>query len=156
MSSSRYSSQAHLRDNRTQLFSNVGNYSSAQIINGSSGAGSSRNGSPNSYMSATPNSKGQYSDAVLSQLESQNDDHIEGLTAKVKILKDVASKIGDEVRDSNKLIETMEENFESARVKLKGTFTRMLRMAERSGVGWRAWLLLFAFISLIFFFVWWR
>lgn len=104
-------------------------------------------------MHATPNSKGQYSDTVISQLESQNDEHLEGLSAKVKILKDVACKIGDEVRDSNKLINTMEDSFESARVQLKGTFHRMLRMAERSGVGWRAWLMLFAFIAFCFFIV---
>ena len=34
-------------------------------------------------------SRGQYSDAVLSELESQNDDQVEGMSAKVKMLKDV-------------------------------------------------------------------
>lgn len=33
--------------------------------------------------------RGQYSDAVLSSLESQNDSEIAGITAKVKMLKDV-------------------------------------------------------------------
>lgn len=33
--------------------------------------------------------RGQYSDAVLSELESQNDGHLEGMSAKVKMLKDV-------------------------------------------------------------------
>ena len=33
--------------------------------------------------------RGHYSDAVLSSLESQNDTEIEGITAKVKMLKDV-------------------------------------------------------------------
>ena len=33
--------------------------------------------------------RGQYSDAVLSELESQNDTHLEGMSAKVKMLKDV-------------------------------------------------------------------
>ena len=33
--------------------------------------------------------RGQYSDAVLSELESQNDNHLEGMSAKVKMLKDV-------------------------------------------------------------------
>lgn len=92
----------------------------------------------------------------MDQLESQNDAQIEGLSAKVKMLKEITVKIGDEVRDSNKLLSGMEDNFEQARIKLKGTFTRMIRMAERSGVGWRAWLGLFAFIFLIFFYVWWR
>ena len=33
--------------------------------------------------------RGQYSDAVLSELESQNDSELEGMSAKVKMLKDV-------------------------------------------------------------------
>lgn len=41
------------------------------------------------YRTATPNSRGQYSDAVLSELESQNDDEIGVLTGKVRMLKDV-------------------------------------------------------------------
>lgn len=39
--------------------------------------------------SATPNSRGQYSSAVLDELESQNDEHVGMLTSKVKMLKDV-------------------------------------------------------------------
>jgi len=35
--------------------------------------------------------RGQYSDAVLSELENQNDQNIEGISAKVKMLKDVRS-----------------------------------------------------------------
>lgn len=35
--------------------------------------------------------RGQYSDAVLSELENQNDQHLEGISAKVKMLKDVRS-----------------------------------------------------------------
>ncbi|KAF7982082.1 hypothetical protein HWV62_30390 [Athelia sp. TMB] len=33
-------------------------------------------------------------------LEGQNDEHLEGLSAKVKLLKDITSAIGNEVRDS--------------------------------------------------------
>lgn len=63
----------------------------------------------NAFRGATPNSKyvcpagmalqtgvitcvwdrGQYSDAVLSSLESQNDSEVEGISAKVKMLKNV-------------------------------------------------------------------
>ncbi len=35
--------------------------------------------------------RGHYSDAVLSSLESQNDAEVEGITAKVKMLKDVSN-----------------------------------------------------------------
>ena len=33
--------------------------------------------------------RGQYSDAVLSELENQNDKELEGISGKVKMLKDV-------------------------------------------------------------------
>ena len=33
--------------------------------------------------------RGQYSDAVLNELESQNDAQIEGILGKVRVLKDV-------------------------------------------------------------------
>lgn len=33
--------------------------------------------------------RGQYSDAVLSELENQNEQHLEGISAKVRMLKDV-------------------------------------------------------------------
>ena len=51
---------------------------------GGGGAGAAQ------FRSATPNSRGQYSDAVLSELESQNDDQLSGMNAKVKMLKDVS------------------------------------------------------------------
>ena len=42
-----------------------------------------------SYRSATPNRKGQYSASVLEELESQNDEQVAGLSAKVRMLRDV-------------------------------------------------------------------
>jgi hypothetical protein len=41
------------------------------------------------FRTATPNSRGQYSDAVLNELESQNDGQVEGILGKVRMLKDV-------------------------------------------------------------------
>jgi len=38
-------------------------------------------------------SRGQYSDAVLNELESQNDGQVEGIMGKVRQLKDVCSSI---------------------------------------------------------------
>ena len=34
--------------------------------------------------------RGQYSDAVLNELESQNDQQVEGIMGKVRLLKDVS------------------------------------------------------------------
>ncbi|MCJ1382576.1 protein transport protein bet1 [Xylographa soralifera] len=98
--------------------------------------------------------RGQYSDAVLSELESQNDDQVEGMSAKVKMLKDITIAIGDEIRDSSKLADKMNDSFDNTRVRLKGTMNRMLRMAERTGVGWKVWLGFFAAVIFLFWYVW--
>ena len=45
------------------------------------------------FRPATPNRKGQYSDAVLNQLESQNESQVEGIMGKVKVLKEVCSYV---------------------------------------------------------------
>jgi blocked-early-in-transport protein 1 len=106
------------------------------------------------YRAATPNSRGHYSDAVLSGLESQNDNEVEGITAKVKALKELTVAIGDEIRSSSSLAESMNEAFDSTRVRLRGTMNRMLLMAERTGVSWRVWLLFFLAVFLLFSYVW--
>lgn len=124
--------------------------------------------------------RGQYSDAVLSELEGQNDVQLEGMSAKVKMLKDVSPlspspalpprppfpatnppshqqitlAIGDEIRDSSKLTDTMNDSFDNTRVRLRGTMNRMLRMAQKTGVGWRIWLGFFAAVGVVFWWVW--
>ncbi|KAI2632017.1 hypothetical protein GGR54DRAFT_581853 [Hypoxylon sp. NC1633] len=107
-----------------------------------------------SYRPATPNSRGQYSDAVLNELESQNDQQVEGILGKVKILKDMTVAIGDEIRESSALAEKMNDTFDSTRLRLRGTMNRMLLMAERTGVGWKVWLGFFAAVIFIFLYVW--
>ncbi len=62
--------------------------------------------------------------------------------------------IGDEIRESSALAEKMNNSFDSTRVRLRGTMNRMLIMAERTGVGWRVWLLFFAAVAMLFFYVW--
>jgi len=107
-----------------------------------------------SFRPATPNSKGHYSDAVLSSLESQNDTEIEGITAKVKMLKDITVAIGSEIRQSSALADDLNNSFDNTRVRLRGTMNRMLRMAARTGVGWRVWLLFFVVVFFLFAYVW--
>jgi len=114
------------------------------------------NGSAQShgFRPATPNAKGQYSDAVLSELESQNDEQVQGMIGKVLRLKDLTMQIGDEIRDSTALAEKMNEGFEGTSRRLKGTMKRMLRMAEKTGIGWKVWLGFFAAVILLFWWVW--
>jgi blocked-early-in-transport protein 1 len=111
---------------------------------------------------------------VLNELESQNDGQVEGIMGKVKMLKDVSClrilaktlvqnisdglqmtiAIGDEIRESSALAEKMNDSFDGTRVRLRGTMNRMLLMAERTGVGWKAWLLFFVAVGFLFFYVW--
>ncbi|CAF9933516.1 MAG: protein transport protein bet1 [Heterodermia speciosa] len=179
MASSRFgSSSLHQRDARSTLFdsydrnrpsshSPAGRQGYSYNAGGGSNSypGSSSNGGLNAngnapggggggFRPATPNSRGQYSDAVLSELENQNEAQLEGMSAKVKMLKDITSAIGVEIRDSSKLAETMNEGFDTTRLRLKGTMNRMLRMAEKTGVGWKVWVLFFLAVWGVFAWVW--
>ena len=48
----------------------------------------------------------------------------------------------------------LENSFDNTRVRIRGNMTRMLRMAERTGVGWRVWLGFFVAVFLLFTYVW--
>lgn len=62
--------------------------------------------------------------------------------------------IGDEIRESSALAEKMNDSFDSTRVRLRGTMNRMLLMAQRTGVGWKVWLMFFAAVFMLFVYVW--
>jgi len=91
---------------------------------------------------------------VLEELESQNDEQFNGLRGKVKMMKEMSEAIGVEIRESSTLIENMNNSFESTRVKLKGTMNRMMIMAQRSGIGWKVWLMFFMLVFFLFTYVW--
>lgn len=106
------------------------------------------------HCNGTEKIRGQYSDAVLSALEDQNDSALEGMSAKVRMLKDITLSIGDEIRSSSSLADSMNDSFDNTRLRLRGTMNRMLRMAEKTGVGWRVWVLFFLAVWAIFAYVW--
>ncbi|KAL1997146.1 hypothetical protein VTN49DRAFT_8011 [Thermomyces lanuginosus] len=106
---------------------------------------------------ATPgsNSRVQYTESVLSGLEEGGQsEEVEGIFKKVGMLKELAQDMSREIQDSSNLISTLNDTFDTTRVRLRGTMNRMLRMAERSGVGWRVWLGFFAVVFLLFVYVW--
>ncbi|TKA83075.1 hypothetical protein B0A55_00937 [Friedmanniomyces simplex] len=103
---------------------------------GNGDVGSRRSGD-GGFRPATPNRKGQYSDAVIDELESQNDEQVSEMSKKVRMLKDITVAIGSEIRDSTAFTEKMNDQFEGTQNRLRGTMNRMLRMAERTGIGWR-------------------
>ena len=62
--------------------------------------------------------------------------------------------IGTEIRTSSSLADSMNDSFDNTRVRLRGTMNRMLRMAEKTGVGWKVWVGFFVAVWLIFVYVW--
>lgn len=73
---------------------------------------------------------------------------------KIKALKVLSMKMGDEIRGSNQAIDTLGDSFENMSMKLKNTFTDMMTMAKNSTIGLKAWLIIFAVVFLLFFWVW--
>lgn len=118
------------------------------------------NSYPNTNSTSTkskpPASSSPYtSTALLDHLEAQNENaQTSLLSSKVSQLKQLSIAIGDEIRDSSSLAQTINDSFENTSTKLKGTMKRMLRMADRTGVGWKVWLGFFAVVWLLFVYVW--
>ncbi|KAH7153243.1 hypothetical protein EDB81DRAFT_451054 [Dactylonectria macrodidyma] len=157
----------HQRDSRSALFEGYTGDGARRPVSASPsrGYGYGGYGAPASnggldvnggkgFRPATPNRRGQYSDAVLNELESQNDSQVEGILGKVKILKTMTVAIGDEIRESSALAEKMNDSFDSTRLRLRGTMNRMLVMAQRTGVSWKIWLAFFSAVIMLFVYVW--
>jgi len=88
-------------------------------------------------------------------LEGQNDEAIEGLSAKVKILKEITIGIGNEVRDSTIQLSQMNDAFAETSGVLAGTFRRMNNMAERQGCRWLWYIVFLILVFWFFVIVWW-
>lgn len=65
--------------------------SSSNTFGAYPGSNTERANSGASFRTATPDRRGAYSDAVLSELESQNDEQVSEMSKKVGMLKDVSS-----------------------------------------------------------------
>lgn len=79
------------------------------------------------------------------QLEEANDERLEGLTARVRLLKDITVGIGNEVRDSTKDLDSLGEAFSNTSAFLGNTFKRMNHMARRQG-GWFCNMMMFLLV----------
>jgi blocked-early-in-transport protein 1 len=88
-------------------------------------------------------------------LEGQNDEHLEGLSAKVKILKDITIEIGREVQDSAVQLSHMNDAFSETSGILSGTFRRMNNMAARQGCRWLWYIVFLVVVFWFFLVVWW-
>ncbi|KAJ8084288.1 protein transport protein bet1 [Marasmius tenuissimus] len=111
-------------------------------------------GTPDSSGRSTPWSEpnGQ---RYAEDLEGQNDEALEGLSAKVKLLKDLSVGIGNEVKESAVQLSQMNDAFAETSGILSGTFRRMNNMAARQGCRW-LWYIVFLIIVFWFFLItWW-
>jgi len=88
-------------------------------------------------------------------LENQNDEHLEGLSAKVKLLKTITIGIGNEVRESTVQLSQMNDAFSETSGILSGTFRRMNNMAQRHGCRWLWYIVFLVVVFWFFIIVWW-
>lgn len=79
---------------------------------------------------------------LAEQLEEGNDERLQGLSDRVKILKDITLGIGNEVREGTKDLNSLQEAMSNAGALLGNTFTKMNKMARRQG-GWFCNMMLF-------------
>ncbi|KAK4051278.1 protein transport protein bet1 [Microbotryomycetes sp. JL221] len=87
-------------------------------------------------------------------LETQNDDLVQGLSAKVRLLKDITTNIGNEVRDSTKMLGGMNDTFDETSGYLGTTFKKMNRMARKQGGQWCLWMAFLFIVFLVFLWTW--
>ncbi|CCD23142.1 Bet1p NDAI_0B01080 [Naumovozyma dairenensis CBS 421] len=95
-----------------------------------------------------------YSQDRLAQLESQSEEQVGIMAEKLRSLKTLSLKMGDEIRGSNKTLDQLGDSFDTTSLKLKNTFSNMMEMAKRSRISIKTWLLIFALVILVFFWVW--
>ncbi|KAF8740666.1 hypothetical protein AX14_007799 [Amanita brunnescens Koide BX004] len=88
-------------------------------------------------------------------LEGQNDEMMDGLSAKVKLLKDITIGIGNEVRESTAQLSQMNDAFSETSGILAGTFRRMNNMATRHGCRWLWYIVFLTIVFWFFIVVWW-
>jgi len=88
-------------------------------------------------------------------LEGQNDEALDGLSAKVKLLKDITIGIGNEVKESTKQLSRMNDSFAETSGILGGTFRRLNNMAERQGCRWLWYIVFLTIVFWFFIVVWW-
>ncbi|TFK20151.1 protein transport protein BET1 [Coprinopsis marcescibilis] len=114
---------------------------------------------PSSSGRASPlNNNSQYQpngQRFVDDLEGQNDEALESLSNKVKLLKNLTVGIGNEVRESTVQLSQMNDAFAETGDILSGTFRRMNNMAERHGCKWLWYIVFFVIVFWFFIVVWW-
>ncbi|QLQ81594.1 hypothetical protein HG537_0F03550 [Torulaspora globosa] len=140
MQSAYHDNVLHQRDNnRLRLFDTV--------VNG-------QGTSPSSPYES--NAKIDYSESSLARLESQNQEEMGVMSQKIKALKSLSLKMGDEIRGSNQTLDSLGDTFQRTSTKVKANLSNMLIMAKNSRISIKTWLIIFFIVGLLFFWVWIR
>ncbi|CAK9439505.1 uncharacterized protein LODBEIA_P36050 [Lodderomyces beijingensis] len=163
---SRYSAagSAHQRDLRTQLFSTPTQYirppyqqqhQQSRSQTPPSRAPSRSTASPYDNLASNNNhASASHNESLLNSLETQNDQEMDSMGAKISLLKNLGEKMGVEINKSISLNDDITNNFERGKVTLKNTYNKMVVMSQRAGISWKMWLLVFGIVVLYFFYVW--
>ncbi|KAJ3407629.1 hypothetical protein CcCBS67573_g01866 [Chytriomyces confervae] len=83
-------------------------------------------------------------------LMQQNDDHVDLMSAKVNALKEISLQIGDEVHYQNRMLNSMEDDFEKSGNTLAGTMKRLGAIAKSPNGFWMCWLMAFVVLVLVY------
>ncbi|KAI8053761.1 hypothetical protein BDF22DRAFT_619482 [Syncephalis plumigaleata] len=93
-------------------------------------------------------------------MEGFNDQRVSGLQNKVAMLREITIGIGEEVREQNRMLNTMNDDFDTTGSFLNGTVKRFQRMAARQRAGgWMCYMILFVIGTFIFMYLYvklWR
>eukprot|EP00160_Parvularia_atlantis_P001677 Unigene11359_Nuclearia_a/m.34673 Unigene11359_Nuclearia_a/g.34673 ORF Unigene11359_Nuclearia_a/g.34673 Unigene11359_Nuclearia_a/m.34673 type:complete len:128 (-) Unigene11359_Nuclearia_a:11-394(-) len=88
------------------------------------------------------------------QLERQNDDHVSELGAKISALRSLTIDIGHEVRESNKLLDSMDGDFSRTGGVLGQTMARLKAFSEtRHGMQMTYLVVFVVFVFFVAYFV---
>ncbi|ORY89547.1 hypothetical protein BCR43DRAFT_121713 [Syncephalastrum racemosum] len=93
-------------------------------------------------------------DSDLEYMESQSDERISGLSAKVQVLKSITGKINDEIKSGNSLLDTMNDQFSQTGSFLGETVHKFKIMAEKESGATMCYLVFFIVIMVIIAYYW--
>mmetsp|Transcript_15187 Transcript_15187/g.26030 ORF Transcript_15187/g.26030 Transcript_15187/m.26030 type:complete len:130 (+) Transcript_15187:66-455(+) len=96
----------------------------------------------------------QYYTASEDLLEQENERHVSDLQSKIGLLKSLTIDIGNEVRDQNRMLDNMDNEFGSAENLLKGTMQRLNKMIKSKSGRHMCYLMLFVvFVVVLVYFM---
>ena len=102
------------------------------------------------YNRGDPERGGRFNDTNANILESQNNERIYELSEQVSRLKGLTIDIGNEVRDQNTFLDSMENGFESTRDMLSGSLVRIGTMLESGGAKHMCYMVGFVVFVVVF------